>query len=126
MDRMKILVLNAGSSSQKSRLYDVQDSLPAQAPAPLWAADADWGGHTGVTTLKITTAQGESLEEEIQASSHQAAITHSLTSLWSGKNQVIAQPSEIDIVGHRVVQGGPYIKSEVITPHIPQFQPDGL
>lgn len=116
---MKILVLNAGSSSQKSHLYDIQDSLPAQPPAPRWTADADWGDHKGVTALKITTAQGESLEEEISARSHSAAITHSLNSLWSGKTQVIAQPSEIDIVGHRVVHGGQeYTRSTLITPEV--------
>ncbi len=116
---MKILVLNAGSSSQKSRLYDIEDKPPEQPPAPVWAADASWYGHKGTTTLKITTAQGESLEEEIQASSHQEAITHSLNSLWSGKTRVVAQPAEIDIVGHRIVHGGQaYTSSVVITPEV--------
>ena len=40
---MKILVLNAGSSSQKSRLYELTNTLPDLAPTPLWEADADWG-----------------------------------------------------------------------------------
>ena len=39
---VKILVLNAGSSSEKSRLYELGDSLPDRAPTPLWEADADW------------------------------------------------------------------------------------
>jgi acetate kinase len=116
---MKILVLNAGSSSQKSRLYDISDSLPVQTPAPLWAADADWSGRKGTATLKITNAQGESLEEEIQASSHGDVIIHSLHSLWNGKTRVIDQLAEIDIVGHRVVHGGEeYTRSTIITPEV--------
>jgi acetate kinase len=116
---MKILVLNAGSSSQKSRLYDISDGLPDQPLAPLWAADADWGGRKGTATLKITTARGESLEEELQASSHADALTHSLHSLWNGKTRVIDQLAEIDVVGHRVVHGGEeYTRSTVITPEV--------
>jgi acetate kinase len=116
---MKILVLNAGSSSQKSRLYEIQDKPPAQAPAPLWAADADWGGHAGAARLKITTSAGETLEEEIQASSHQEAIRQSLESLWSGKTRIVAQPTEIDVVGHRVVHGGQeYVEGTLITPEV--------
>ncbi len=116
---MKILVLNAGSSSQKSRLYEVHDSLPEQPPAPLWAADAEVVGQGAEGTLKITTAQGESLEEKIPASSHGEAIMHSLNTLWSGKTQIMANPSEIDVVGHRIVHGGPeHTSSVVITPEV--------
>lgn len=40
---MKILVLNAGSSSQKSCLYNLNPaSNPEQPPAPLWEASIDW------------------------------------------------------------------------------------
>lgn len=116
---MKILVINAGSSSQKSRLYEVRDSLPGQPPAPLWAADAELGGPGKEGTLKVTTAQGELLEEKIQASSHEDAIKHSLNALWSGKTRVIADHSEIDVVGHRIVHGGQeYTRSVVITPEV--------
>ena len=39
---MKILVLNAGSSSQKSRLYEVVgDAPPTAEPAPLWKAQTE-------------------------------------------------------------------------------------
>ena len=64
LNSMKILVLNAGSSSQKSRLYELGDSLPDLAPAPLWQADADWGQHTGTTTLKVQNKRGEAIEDE--------------------------------------------------------------
>jgi acetate kinase len=62
---MKILVLNAGSSSQKSRLYELAGSLPRLAPTPLWQAEADWTLLQGITELKISTAGGAVLEENL-------------------------------------------------------------
>jgi acetate kinase len=116
---MKILVLNAGSSSQKSRLYELNDPLPDFPLAPLWAADADSAEHPGMTSLKITTASGQSLEEEIPTDSRSEVITHLLNTLWSGKTQVIAQLSDINIVGHRVVHGGQeYTETTLITPAV--------
>ena len=102
---MKILVFNAGSSSQKSRLYEIADSLPALVPAALWEADADWTERPGFAEIKITTG-GQTHKEEIQTSSRPEVIEHLLTTLWSGPAKVINQPSDIDIVGHRVVHGG--------------------
>ena len=116
---MKILVLNAGSSSQKSRLYELENTLPDLPIAPLWEAYADSAEHPGVTELKITTAQGQTLEEELQTDSRQDVITHLLNTLWSGKTQVLAQPSDIDIVGHRIVHGGQeFRESTLITPTV--------
>ncbi len=100
---MKILVLNAGSSSQKCCLYDI-GSLPDQAPVPLWEAATDQ------TRLKVKTSGGQSLDEAVPAGSAEPnsaqPIAHMLATLWSGPTQVLAAPSEIDIVGHRVVHGG--------------------
>src|SRR5437660_11185863 len=103
---MKILVLNAGSSSQKSRLYELKEPLPELPIAPLWEANADSAEHPGVTRVKIITAHGQTLEEDIQTDARHDVIAHLLGTLWSGNTQVIAQPSDIDIVGHRVVHGG--------------------
>ena len=116
---MKILVLNAGSSSQKSRLYELGDTLPTEPPPPLWEADADWSEHPGVTTLKVKTANGQSLEENLATDSRTEVISHLLNTLWGGKTQVIAHSSEIAIVGHRVVHGGQeYQESVRITPKV--------
>jgi acetate kinase len=114
---MKILVLNAGSSSQKSRLYEFGDSLPNQPQAPLWEADADWSEHQGETRCKIITSTGQSLEEILPTSSRHEVVAYLLKTLWSGKTQVIAHASEIAIVGHRIVHGGQeYRESTTITP----------
>ncbi|HEX6484397.1 MAG TPA: acetate kinase [Ktedonobacteraceae bacterium] len=116
---MKILVLNAGSSSQKSRLYETGDSLPDVAPPSIWEADADWGQHSGTTTLKVKNNRGATLEEELQTDSRPDIINHMLQTLWSGKTQVIAQASDIDVVGHRVVHGGQeFEQSTRVTPEV--------
>ncbi len=116
---MKILVLNAGSSSQKSRLYELGDSLPDQPQAPLWEAEADWSERQGETRCKITTATGQSLDENLPTSSRHEVVAYLLKTLWSGKTQVIAHASEIAMVGHRVVHGGQeYRESTAITPAV--------
>ncbi len=119
---MKILVLNAGSSSQKSCLYDISDydipdsALPSIPPQPLWESFVDWTHHPGVSEVKITTANGIVLKEEISTQALSEVTSHVLDTLWQGKTQVIENLSAINVVGHRVVHGGQqYRKSVVVT-----------
>ena len=116
---MKILVLNAGSSSQKSCLYELNDVLPDRPPQPLWEAQIDWNHRQGVAQLKVETASGTQQEEEFSSDSREAAISRMLETLWQGKTQVINSLKEIDIVGHRVVHGGQdYQQSTLISPDV--------
>jgi acetate kinase len=110
---MKILVLNAGSSSQKSCLYEITNEVPAQPPPPLWEAKIDWTHHSDSAEIEIKTAKGETLQQEISAD-RAAAIAHLLDTLWSGSTQVVSQPSEISAVGHRVVHGGQIYQQSVL------------
>ncbi len=113
---MKILVLNAGSSSQKSRLYEIDETLPATAPEPLWAADADWMQDKGSAQLEITTGDGKKVQQEVSADSRPAVVEQMLKTIWSGETKVLDGPEAIDMVGHRVVHGGPdYRESVLIT-----------
>jgi acetate kinase len=122
LNSMKILVLNAGSSSQKSCVYDITGAtLPRRPPQPLWESIVDWTHQSGIAEVKITTAQGVVLEEEITAQSQSEAIAHVLNTLWQGKTQVLNDLSEIDVVGHRVVHGGQrYQKSTFVTAEVKQ------
>lgn len=116
---MKILVLNAGSSSQKSALYDVGETLPARAPAPLWQAEVDWSGTDASAQLVATTASGARTERTSPAGDRDAIIQAMLEMLWSGPTRVITDGSEIAVVGHRVVHGGPdFTQSVRVTPAI--------
>ena len=116
---MKILVLNAGSSSQKSCLYDLSDStLPSHPPHPLWEATIDWtvAPDYGVMVVK---ANGEKHEIHLNADRKTEAIAKMLHTLIAGETQVIDQLAEIDIVGHRVVHGGVrYSQATLITPEV--------
>ncbi len=63
---MKILVLNAGSSSQKIRLYAIgEEATPALTPlTPLWAADADWGSPSEKMTVTLSAGEKKATTEE--------------------------------------------------------------
>lgn len=115
---MKILVLNVGSSSQKSCLYQLNNLLPELPIEPLWEAKSDWTRHQGVTEIKVK-GRGEVLETELHTDSHPTIISSMLDTLVHGKTQVIEELAEIDVVGHRVVHDAQeYSESIVITPEV--------
>ena len=101
---MKILVLNSGSSSQKSSLYELGDCLPEIPPKPHWEGKIEWDGNQA--ELQIATAQGTTVKDQLPSRSRPLATDHLLNYLWSGQARVIRNVSEIDIVGHRIVNGG--------------------
>ncbi|MGB3649695.1 MAG: acetate kinase [Rivularia sp. (in: cyanobacteria)] len=116
---MKILVLNAGSSSQKSCLYEMTGDMPSSPPAPIWFGKVDWSHHQGVAEIKVETATGEKLTEEIATDSQSQVMARLLNTMTEGSTKVINQLSEIDLVGHRVVHGGKnYRQSVVITQQV--------
>ena len=108
---MKVLVLNSGSSSQKSCLYEIGDSPPDKPPACLWQAKVEWQGEFADAEV---SGPGFAQKERIKVSSRSQAIEHLLKTLWNGETKVLASPSEIDVVGHRVVHGGPNFEDPVI------------
>ncbi|MGF1479586.1 MAG: acetate kinase, partial [Cyanophyceae cyanobacterium] len=112
---MKILVLNAGSSSQKSCLYELGDTLPQQPPEPLWQADIDWTGSNEEGKLTVD-AQGKTAEISLDPNDRSGAIATMLETLTEGKTKAIEQLTDINIVGHRVVHGGAdYSQATLIT-----------
>lgn len=101
---MKILVLNSGSSSQKSCLYDIGNALPERPPAPVWEGKIEWDGDHAY--IQAQNSQGAQLTDRVQVASRSDAIDQLLDTLWDGKLRVVSAPSEIDVVGHRIVHGG--------------------
>lgn len=114
---MKVLVLNAGSSSQKSCLYEIPDhTIPNQTPQPMWEGKVNWTQDRGVAEIEVKTATGQTLQESIYGDSRRAHVAYLLYTLTRGATKVIDQLPEINVVGHRVVHGGQeYRKSVVIT-----------
>jgi len=114
---MKILVLNSGSSSEKSCLYEIKDTLPGEPPVPAWEGKIEWDGDQA--EVQVRNAQGTDLKERLKIGSRRQAIEHLLDTLWSGRARVVRAPSEIEVVGHRVVNGGQeYEEATVITPDV--------
>jgi acetate kinase len=116
---MKILVLNAGSSTQKSCLYEITDEVfSTQASQPLWEGKINWTQDRGVAEIEVKTATG-AMQESISDDSPQAHLTYMLHTLSDGATKVIDRLSDIDVVGHRIVHGGEdYRDTAIITEDI--------
>jgi acetate kinase len=114
---MKILILNSGSSSQKSSLYEISNALPEHPPEPIWQAKAEWNGDQAEVT--IDTAHGAKVQEQRTIASREQALESLLDTLWTGKTRVVSSPSAINTVGHRVVNGGQDLRQPtIVTPDV--------
>jgi acetate kinase len=114
---MKILVLNSGSSSQKSALYEISGALPEHPPAAVWEGKIEWNANQA--DIQAQNAQGTQLKGRVKVTSRANAIDQLLDTLWNGKLRVVSAPSEIDVVGHRIVHGGKdFEKATAITPDV--------
>jgi len=49
---MKILVLNAGSSSHKACLYEIGETPPDVPPTPLWEGRIEWHDNSASLSMK--------------------------------------------------------------------------
>jgi acetate kinase len=114
---VKILVLNSGSSSQKACLFDLSAPLPDDPPKPLWEGKLEWRDDRA--TLEARTASGVVAKENVERGERSAATSQLLNELASGKTRVLKSLSEIDVVGHRIVNGGrSFNRPTVITPEV--------
>lgn len=120
---MRILVLNAGSSSDKSCLYECrEDTLEATPPKPLWNAHIDWSAHEG--KLRVQTSQGQ-WEYILDVGDRTQGVVKMLHTLVEGESAVLKGLEEIDAVGHRVVHGGAtYAQAVRITPEVKEVISD--
>ena len=103
---MKVLVINAGSSSLKYQLMD------PQTREVLAKGLCERIGIDGRLTHKVP-ARDAKHEFEIAMPTHAEAIQAVLDALTSPDHGVIASMKEIDAVGHRVVHGGEKFASSV-------------
>jgi acetate kinase len=114
---MKILELNSGSSSQKSSLHEIGETLPDDAPARLWEGRIEW--HDEVAEVEGKNSRGFVQRHQMTVSSRAETVEHLLGTLWDGETRAVTSRAEIDVVGHRVVHGGPkYEEPVLLTPHV--------
>ena len=104
---MKILVINAGSSSLKYQLLDSDEkSMLAKGNCERIGMDASF--------IKHQVTGRDQVSFDIKMSSHSKAIKAIIKILTSENDGVIKDMSEIDAVGHRVVHGGEAFSSSAI------------
>jgi acetate kinase len=116
---MKILVLNSGSSSQKSALFELGPDSGRDPVPPLWEGKLEWSGDN--EDLHIRNRSGQELRRNGKAGVHRASVRAMLENLWSGSTAVLKSASEIGVVGHRIVHGGAKLTQPVrITPEVKQ------
>ena len=105
---MKILVINAGSSSLKYQLIDMEtEAVLAKGLCERIGID----GHLKHTPL----VEGkEVFNEDLAMPTHSEAIAAVIDKLTSPQYGVVNSMKEIDAVGHRVVHGGEKFASSVL------------
>lgn len=106
MDKMKVLVLNCGSSSVKYKLFNMKEKIvPARGIVE----------RIGMASSKLrqTVSGREEIILEQPAPDHQHAVENILQILTHPGHGLISSVQEIDAVGHRVVHGGEYFQEPV-------------
>lgn len=109
---MKILVINAGSSSLKYQLIDMDtENVMAKGLCERIGIEG--------SRLNHTPGDGEKVVIEKPMKDHADAINMVIEALVSKEHGVISDMSEISAVGHRIVHGGElFSKSVIITEEV--------
>jgi acetate kinase len=99
--RLKILVINSGSSSLKFSVLEVQsDSVLASGIAERLG--------TREASLKFSGSDGKKIEESIVNADHRAALRRAIDHIRT------LVPNGVDALGHRIVHGGEYFRDAVL------------
>ena len=101
---MKILSVNAGSSSLKFQMYEMPEEK-----ALISGNFERIGIHNSFYTIKIN---GEKIKKEMDLPNHKVAFETLVKELE--ENKVVDSLEEISVIGHRVVQGGAYFDKTVV------------
>ena len=97
---MKVLVVNAGSSSLKYQLFDTATGeVPAKGICERIGIDGK---------LDHKCADGRRWTVETDMPNHSVAIQNVVNALTSAEYGCISNMDEIEAIGHRVAHGGPY------------------
>ncbi|MDO4743643.1 MAG: acetate kinase [bacterium] len=108
---MKVMVINAGSSSLKYQVMDMDNEMV------LAKGVCERIGESGVITHKLP--DGQKFINELDMPTHKEAFDAVVDALTNGDGKIIDSLSEISAVGHRVVLGGSkYTESTLITQEV--------
>ncbi len=109
---MKVLVVNAGSSSLKYQLFDTESGNV------MAKGNCERIGIGGSRIIHKTKGKDEYIKN-MDLPDHSAATKLVVETLLDGTVGCIKSPSEIEAIGHRVVHGGPYFSESMLaTPDV--------
>ena len=118
---MKILVLNSGSSSQKTALFDLGTESSSDPVAPLWEGKLDWDGSKETLTIGNSAGKKIHTKDEVGPSGHEASVEKLLQYLWSGETAVLGNAAAVQAIGHRIVHGGHTLTQPmIVSPEVRQ------
>ncbi|MBQ2688179.1 MAG: acetate kinase [Clostridia bacterium] len=104
---MKILVINAGSSSLKYQLFDMDnEQMLCKGNCERIGGEGSFIGHK--------TADGREMTKEGFMPDHTAAFNFVKDALMDAEFGVINNLDEVSAIGHRIVQGGALFSESVI------------
>ena len=104
---MKVLVINAGSSSLKYQLFDTT-SLSVLAKG-----NCERIGIEGSRIIHKTAGKDEYIKNAV-LNNHSEATALLVETLLDKEHGCISSVSEIEAIGHRVVHGGPYFTQSML------------
>lgn len=104
---MKVLVVNAGSSSLKYQLFDTKSGNV------LAKGNCERIGIDG-SRITHTTSGKDKYVKETDIPDHSEATKLVVTALLDKEYGCISSVDEIEAIGHRVVHGGPYFTKSVL------------
>jgi acetate kinase len=108
---VKVLVLNAGSSSLKFSLFDTDGERV------LGEGLADWSAEPAQLTVR--RAGAPEARSELAVKHHEDALGQVLDELLHGKPPLLGSTGDLGAVGHRVVHGGDrYTTAVRVTPAV--------
>lgn len=104
---MKILVVNAGSSSLKYQLIDMENEqvIAKGLCDKIGLEDSNISHKAG---------DGRTYAAQIKMPTHSEAFETLIYALTESEAKVISSPKEIDAIGHRVVHGGTYFNKSCL------------
>jgi acetate kinase len=107
---VRVLLLNAGSSSLKATLMEAEDR------AIIGQASADWAG--SVTRYDSSSPHGERASEEVPWRGHAEAVRRSIADLIPTRNGSSDDSGGLAAVGHRIVFGGEFTCAVRMAPEV--------
>jgi len=116
-----ILVLNAGSGSQKVALYAINSDSEAPS-APVWEAALNSttpGQPEGYFVAQISSVRGNEEMRVPRDSPLPKKLETLIRASWESQSAALEMRDQIDLVGHRIVHGGlEFSRATLVTPEV--------